>query len=179
MMSKQQQQQQQQPQLISRHDALSRFDTAVADFQIIYSPSNPIPFTDNGFDVHCVPTSSGPPSQHTDESMSSSNSEFALNSSASHSFHLSILLLTPRNQALISRFLYISPPSSQLIALILMPTQLSAHLTSFSPILPSTVKARPSPSPTSLPHAPPLLVFPLIRLQRMERERMRRAATTC
>ena len=41
------------PQLTtSHHDALSRFDAAVADNQITYSPSTPILLTDNNFKVH-------------------------------------------------------------------------------------------------------------------------------
>lgn len=43
------QQQQQHPQLISHHDALSRFDTAVANSQVTYSPTTPDLLTDNGF----------------------------------------------------------------------------------------------------------------------------------
>ncbi|KAI9721199.1 MAG: hypothetical protein M1812_002360 [Candelaria pacifica] len=43
---------QQQPsqQQISHHKALSHFDAAVTDLHITYSPSIPIPLTDNGFD---------------------------------------------------------------------------------------------------------------------------------
>ena len=43
--------QQLQPQLTSHHEALSRFDAAVADNDITYSPTTPILLTNNDFKV--------------------------------------------------------------------------------------------------------------------------------
>ena len=55
MLQPQQQQQshdQKRQQFIDPHVTLSRFDTAVADLKINYSPSSPIPFDDHGFEVN-------------------------------------------------------------------------------------------------------------------------------